>query len=131
VEEFLNAVPGAAELFTWFGYWPSFHDAEIISLALNRSGTSTLRIHTWQMTSQTDERGYYILDKHVLINFQMEEILGLELGDFNLQNVISGLNIRKTDDGYQIEMGPCYGLAGSITARKLSIEIEPASGEVS
>jgi hypothetical protein len=128
VEEFLNSISGAAELFAWFGFWPDFHDAEIISLALNRSGISTLQIHTWQMTDQVDEKGYYILKKHVLVNFQMEDVLDLELVDFSPQNVISGLILKKAKDGILLELGPCYGLAGSISARKLSIGIEPISG---
>ena len=32
----LQEISGAAELRDWFGYWPMFHDAEIISLHLNR-----------------------------------------------------------------------------------------------
>ena len=33
----LKAIGGAQELQDWFGYWPSFHDGEIISLRLNRT----------------------------------------------------------------------------------------------
>ena len=33
----IQEVPGAAELHDWFGFWPNFHDAEIISLYLNRA----------------------------------------------------------------------------------------------
>jgi hypothetical protein len=125
VEEFLESVPGAGDLFAWFGYWPNFHDAEIISLALNRSGASTLRIHTWETTSRVDERGYYVLDKHVHVAFQMEDIRSLSLSDFNQQNVIFGLSLRHTEDGFEICLDPCYGLSGSILAQKLSIQIEP------
>jgi len=28
----LEAVEGATNLRDWFGYWPSFHDAEVIEL---------------------------------------------------------------------------------------------------
>jgi hypothetical protein len=36
----LEAVEGAKNLRDWFGYWPNFHDAEVISLHLNRSAIS-------------------------------------------------------------------------------------------
>jgi hypothetical protein len=127
LDECLKSIPGAGELFAWFGDWPSFHDAEILSLTLNRNGTSTLRIHTWRMTSQVDERGYYVLEKHVRISFQLREISGLDLEDFNAQNVIDGLDLRRVGDGFQLDLGPCYGLTGSISARDLSIEFEPVS----
>jgi len=126
VEEFPKSVPGAAELFDWFGFWPDFHDAEIVSLTLNRSGVSILKIHTWEITGSVDERGYYKLQKHVIVNFQMEEIIDSELADFSSQNVVSGLILRETDDGFAIRLAPCYGLAGTINPRNLSIEIEPA-----
>jgi hypothetical protein len=37
----LEAVEGAKNLRDWFGYWPNFHDAEMISLHLNRFAIST------------------------------------------------------------------------------------------
>ena len=35
-DEYPAGIAGAAELVEWFGRWPSFHDAEIVSLELNR-----------------------------------------------------------------------------------------------
>jgi hypothetical protein len=125
LEESLKSIPGAEELFAWFDGWPSFHDAEILSLTLNSSGTSTLTIHSWRMTSQVDERGYYVLEKHGKVSFLLQGVFGLELDDFSPQNVISGLNLRQLGDGFQLDLGPCYGLAGSISARQLAIEFEP------
>jgi hypothetical protein len=49
----VKEISGAAELHDWFGYWPIFHDAEIISLHLNREGSSSLRVHTWEMTKES------------------------------------------------------------------------------
>lgn len=51
----LQNIPGAMQLDSWFGCWPSFHDAEIISLHLNRNGNSFLRVHTWEMTKEVDD----------------------------------------------------------------------------
>jgi hypothetical protein len=31
-------IPGADDVVKWFGYWPTFHDAQILSITLNRSG---------------------------------------------------------------------------------------------
>ena len=125
MEELLKSVPGAAELLAWFGYWPSFHNAQVINLVLNRSGISTLRLHTWHTTEQVDERNCYIKEKHVIVSFQMEEILYLTLSNFSQQNVIFGLKISPEDGGYRLDLDPRYGLAGLISARLLSIELEP------
>jgi hypothetical protein len=125
MQEFPKSIPGASELFAWFGYWPNFHDAEVISLVLNRSGPSVLSIHTWHTTDRVDERSCFIKEKHVVVSFQMEEILDLTLSNFSRQNVIFGLEISKIKKGYRLVLDPRYGLAGSIRARRLSIEVAP------
>src|SRR5579871_2051209 len=57
-----------------FGDWPSFHDAEVLSLVLGRHGiedrpgpTLEARIHVFQMTGEVDERGYFRLGNHTLV----------------------------------------------------------------
>jgi hypothetical protein len=121
----LQEIPGAAELDSWFGYWPSFHDAEVTSLHLNRKGNSTLRVHTWEMTKQVDEKGYYVLDKHVEVEFVFEGPSDLSLSGFNHQNVIFELGIAKTHSGFRLTLAECYGLSGSIEAKTLSLNITP------
>jgi hypothetical protein len=37
--------PGTDKIIQWFGQWPSFHDAEILELHLNRTGESWIKIH--------------------------------------------------------------------------------------
>jgi len=121
----IREIPGASELYDWFGYWPDFHDAEIISLHLNREGRSSLRVHTWETTKEIDEKGYFAQSKHVLVEFILESIADLSLNDFSCQNVISGLYIEKTSLGFRLTLGACYGLAGSIDAERISICITP------
>lgn len=118
-------IHGASELHDWFGNWPSFHDAEIISLHLNRRGSSSLRVHTWEMTKEVDEKGYYVLAKHVVVEFILESISGLNLNGFNHQNVIFGLEVEKIDSGFRLRLDDCYGLAGSIEAERMSLRITP------
>ena len=52
-------VPGADKLVNWFGHWPSFHDAEVINLELNRVGRSRVNLHTFATISELDNRGRY------------------------------------------------------------------------
>jgi hypothetical protein len=121
----VDEIPGAKELHEWFGYWPDFHDAEIVSLHLNRKGISSLRVHTWETTKQVDEKGYYMCARHIVVEFLFENIFALALAGFSQQNVISGLDMEKTGSGFRLTLGECYGLAGSIEAERLSIGITP------
>jgi hypothetical protein len=129
VEDALNSIPGAAELVSWFGSWPSFHDAEVVNLTLNRTGVSTLKIQTWEMTDKIDEAGCFVNQKHVFVMFQMEEITSLALADFSSQNVIFGLGLSLVDHGVQISLDPCFGISGTIAARNVSIEYEPVPSD--
>ena len=116
-------VAGAIELCDWFGYWPTFHDAEIIRLSLNRSEPSTVEVYTWKITGQVDKKGYYLLTKHVLVEFLLHDVIELDLSGFSKQNVIAGLDVQKTDRGYLLGLSPCYGLAGTIETTSLSIRL--------
>ena len=123
----LESIHGTQELYDWFGFWPSFHDAEVIKLHLNRSGPSSLAIHTWEMTKRVDSKGHYELEKHVVVEFILEDVAALSLEGFSQQNVIFGLAIDKIESGFRLTLDPCYGLSGSITAESMSISLTPAS----
>jgi Immunity protein 50 len=121
----ISRIQRASELEEWFGYWPSFHDAEVTGLHLNRKGSSSLRVHTWEMTKEIDDKGFYVLAKHIVVEFVFEAVCGLSLNGFNQQNVIFGLVIDKTDSGFRVTLDDCYGLAGSIEAENISLRLTP------
>ena len=121
----LETISGAQDLFDWFGYWPEFHDAEIVEVHLHRSSKSTIKIHTWQTTSKIDEKGFNEQVKHVVVEFLLENITGMNVDGFNHQNVISSLGLRKTSSGYILDLGPCYGFAGTIETENVSLRITP------
>ena len=77
------------------------------------------------MTSNTDEKGFYILEKHIVVDFVLEGISDLELIQFSHQNVVFGLEIKKKNDGFVLVLSPCYGLAGTIEVSKISIRLHP------
>ena len=123
--DLLKDVAGAAELEAWFGYWPTFHDAEVLSLALGRNGVSRLHVHTWHRTNDVDEHGYYVRTKHVVVHFVLEKVTDCDLMDFNHQNVLASLTVEREPEGFKVILWPCFGLNGSITAKRLRIELEP------
>lgn len=138
-----SSVVGGDELLAWFGQTPTFHDAEIVSLSLNRSGISELKVHGWIMTDEVDPRGYIVLDKHAVVTFEFTGIMDLQLDGFSRQNVIAGLVLQEaTDRGrasyyalpeeegdIEIELLPCYGLDGFVRAKKIAIAFVPGRPE--
>ena len=121
----LKAVDGAEKLCAWFGYWPSFHDAEVVELHLSRRSSSCLAIHTWEITDEVDAQGYYVLTKHVVVEFLLRGISGLDLSGFNDQNVLSGLVLERVDAGFRLTLDDCYGVTGAIEAKEISIRLAP------
>jgi hypothetical protein len=118
-------VPGADALFQWFGYWPDFHDAEILEIDLNRSGSSRVRIHTFHVSDQVGKDGCRVCVRHVVVSFLLEGLKTTRLQGFNNQNVVSEVMLVRTEEGLQLSLEPCYGAEGSLTAERIRIEIEP------
>jgi Immunity protein 50 len=124
----LNEIDGAAELERWFGYWPSFHDAEVVSVSLNRVGVSTVVVHTWDITKYAAKRdGKSVVDKSILVELSFEQITDLSLEDFSVQNVLGELKFRKTPTGFRLELRPLFGIGGYIEAQAIRIKFHPGS----
>lgn len=135
-----QSIPGGQDLLDWFGGPPSFHDAEILSLLLDRSGPSMLKLHGWIMTDRVDDKGYFVLDRHAVVTFRLEKIADLRLEGFTAQNVIHGLRLRRIPlpsaarelasphrggEVVELTLDDCYGPSGSIWARTVSVRVEP------
>ena len=59
----LQSIAGAKELYDWFGYWPDFHDAEVLRFHIEAGAPSSPVVHTWRMTSRVNSQGFYELAK--------------------------------------------------------------------
>ena len=127
-------IPGAADVVAWFGYWPSFHDAEVLSITLDRSESSRIVVHTWNRTDEVGARGYYVVDKHAIVTFGLEDFLldregitNSQIDGFSKQNVLSSLTVRKTLEGCDLILN--YAVSASISARRLWVELSPGKPE--
>ena len=111
-DDVLETLPSARALIDRYGTTPSFHDAEIISLNLCRTGLSTLTLQPFPPNDPN------------LVHFDLD----LEIADFSSQNVISSLLVERrsgTDSKavLRITLGPCYGLCGWIEAESFSVRV--------
>ena len=138
IETVYANIPGGPELLAWLGCTPTFHDAEIVNLDLHRRGASRLSVHFWNTRNEVDARGYFVLDRHAVVTFILEEILDLQLDGFSHQNVIGYLHLRRAPDrrdrrpfyssdpspeDWELELEPCFGLDGKIRCRRVSVSI--------
>jgi hypothetical protein len=120
--------PGMELVTKIFGYWPSFHDAEIKWLKLDRADANgglvpTLEfvIHCWETTNNVSTSGHFIRKKNTLVHFRFREISDLDLRDFNSQNAVFGLEINIGEQLYQIRIPGANGLNGGFNARSVEV----------
>ncbi len=122
-----------------FGCWPSFHDAEVLSVRLDRCGPSAARgptidtkIHVFEMTSEVDERGFYVCRFHTLVTLRFLQVENLRIDDFNCQNALWGLEIidvsaRQMEDvKFEVHFSPSFGVGMDFVCKAvLVVAAEP------
>jgi hypothetical protein len=113
-------IAGADRVTQIFGDWPSFHDAEVLRLVLDRSRPDgpilEIQIHAFESTGEVAPSGYYVLKNHNLISMRFTRICLQEIKWFNHQNVLMSLDIFPIDPEENegllmgVEMPSSYGM---------------------
>ena len=86
------------------GSWPSFHDAEVIFLKLDRADRVLEAGIELPPTTKPGSR--------CQVNLRFTGIRDLDIDGFNEQNVLSELLIEQEPNELRVTFGPCYGLSG-------------------
>ena len=125
-------IPGASDVTSWFGYWPTFHDAEVLSIHLDRLCGCEVVIHAFHMTSEVDAVGRYVFTKHALVTFRLAGfpqdeagIVNTRIEGFNQQNVLSSASVQDRSGSYELRLEGIYGADCSIVCNKISVTLEP------
>lgn len=135
--EFL--VHGSEKLTRIFGYWPSFHDAEVIELHLWRGDIDpdrdryvnpvlTTKLHLWELANETNSQGFLVKRLHTLATLRFHDVEeDIELARFNHQNAIFGLAITKREryDGpspsLAVEFEPIFGMGAAFKCQRAEV----------
>jgi hypothetical protein len=121
-------IPGAAAVVAWFGHWPSFHNAEVLSVVINRGGVSMIRFHAWNVSARVDRTGHFAREREAIVVFEFAGIKSLRLHgeDEDRQDLVHGNGIERTEQqGYRFEFAPSFGLAGELTVEQIAVHVEP------
>lgn len=119
----------SAKLEVIFGGWPSFHDAEVMRVSLDRSGQAGPRldmvIHLFEMTNAVDAKGFFVSRHHTEVTLRFDGIAELKLRDFNRQNVLAGLEIAQVDQPgsarFRVSMPSSYGMEAEFECERASV----------
>jgi Immunity protein 50 len=117
-----------------FGYWPSFHDAEILRARFERDGPDApwmeCDIHVFEMTSEVDSAGHYVLKKHTLVTLRFCDIGLEEFKWWNHQNAISSLHIGSFENPSKYDrqdwtigvvIGSSYGCESKLVCTEVKV----------
>lgn len=121
----IGDLEGGAALCAWFEGAPSFHDATLRELELRQGAPSRLVAHAFQMTSEVDARGYFVLTKHVAVTFTIFGLIEVQLFEFMEAGIMFGLDIEIDPDGTTLSFESSYGVHGRIKAKRVVISFEP------
>jgi hypothetical protein len=130
----MEEIVGADQLIAVFGYWPSFHDAEVLWIRLERSThaenygpTFEALVHAFEITSEIDPAGYFVLRHHTLVHLRFENVVNLLLEGFNDQNALMGLGIKDIRQRqmeriwWEVTFDPAWGVAASFQCNSIEV----------
>jgi hypothetical protein len=132
VEEFIDC---SKKLTDIFGYWPSFHDAEILELTLWRGDVEPdvgryvfpvfqVRIHLWGLSNET---GSLTREHHTLATIRFHDVNEFRMEGFNHQNAILGLSITRQDrcsgpsPVFAVHFNPAFGMGASFVCGRVEV----------
>lgn len=123
-------IDNAEALIGLFGSWPSFHDAEIHRIRLDRGvavpPSLEADIHVFDMTSDVTPDGHFALKNHTIVTMHFGGVDQLELNSFNHENVLFGLTLndiseRKEDLSWEVEFDATFGVAARFLCERISV----------
>ncbi len=112
-----SLIEGAEKLTGIFGYWPSFHDAEVVDFSLWRGDVNpekdrwvgpvlTVKIHLWEMSEKPHEDGVLQNLKNTLAVLRFHGVNHITMAGFNHQNPIFGLSFAVQQRGMLADGSP-------------------------
>jgi hypothetical protein len=114
----LPTIKNCKKTIDFFGYWPKFCDAKILSFIFDKTKE---RIFSIQL------RIYYIdadQNKNALIDILFNNVSNLDINNIFTENVLDELVINKdqnTVSSYKVELISCYGANGVFVCEEIEV----------
>ena len=117
------AITNANIIVGYFGYWPSFHDAEVISIKLDRHQVMLEAVlHVIALSNEVTESGHLKAAKSCIVTMRFYSIRDMILQGFNSQNALLRINFDLVHTGeIRVDLVPAYGLDGKFICRNAEV----------
>ena len=113
-------VGNAEALVDAMGYWPSFHDANVLE-AERKTDAFSVTIHLFAMTDEVDSAGYFALEKHHRIEVLMHGVQSSSLPATYAHDCLDSLTFVQTGEYLEVDFASHMGQDGTIVCRSVEI----------
>jgi hypothetical protein len=134
--ELEKEIRGSEMLTSIFGGWPSFHDAEVTEIHLERGEVNqdtetfefpvlTVKLVLWNLTSRVTADGYLETEHHTLAILHFSDVENLLMSGFNYQNAIMGLQIERQSNErrteFKVTFDPAFGMGCAFSCGSIEV----------
>lgn len=130
-----EVVKGYEKLTEIFGRWPSFHDAEVTSIRLERGhppkegAAAYVSVHVFEAYHESGAIRYR---NHAVVTLRFGSVVNISLTGFNHQNAIWDLtfepaeprskDVTWTGPAYRVHFQPSFGVGLSFVCSSIEVE---------
>jgi hypothetical protein len=127
------SIYGSEQVSNVFGYWPDFHDAEVVRMSLHRTAdydsgpTIFMDVHVFEITKEVDEKGYFKLQHHLLVTFRFDGVHDVDLSGFNNQNALNKLVVRDIgtpafpEPQHEVVLDAAHGVSATFQCNEIMV----------
>jgi hypothetical protein len=124
----VDLIDQSERLVKAMGYWPSFHDANVLSL-LRTKDSCTATIHVFEMTRDVDSNGYFVLRNHHLVKLSMLGIRSNSLPERYTGDILSRLSVIRDTGLIRVEFESHMDNDGSVLCEHVRVvSVEACDG---
>lgn len=124
-------IDGAERVIEVIGFWPSFHDAEVISFSISRPLLDANLVTVAKLCVHYREHEAvgvgtadleYVCRKSLLVELIFNDIHDLSLSEFNRQNVLDSIDLKRSQDSTIVaELVSIWGFGGVIHCSHVAV----------
>lgn len=131
----IEHIVGANKVVEALGYWPTFHDAEVVSFAAERAlpvkcdfSRFRMSVHVRTYTTIGEGTAQYaqVLSASVLIHLLFSGACDFEFSGFNHQNVINAIVVTPVATSepanLHVEVESSWGFGGVLRCSRIDVE---------
>jgi hypothetical protein len=116
-------------LVSALGRWPSFHDSSVVDFVCD-GDTYEVSIHVFEMTTDIDPRGHYVLRNHHLVTLRLSGVERSTLPTGYKHDILFDLSAERVRDLIKVDFDSVMNEGGEVECKRIEVvKVVPCSPE--